>query len=312
MLGIEDHKLYYKSYKEFMYMHPDLKTLEKELQDNRYKHNEEKRADRIKMATEKRAELIKNGSLGISKEKTKTLDESHSLLNPSSTAIREEQKRLERLKNKQIWELQNMIDFEFMMEETRRKNEEKLRLQREKEEKVKTEKLQKTAEISKKRLMKEMERDKRLKEENEEQSKRMKEREEQENKKRAEEMRRRETEEKEQHKRQIEAKKKEDEFRKQIESIFEGQQQELVMKQKELLEKEEIRKRNLEASRHEKLLKAMKNSEKSKFKIDKTLNKNEEKMRKHKEVIIHYWIIQYSKFINYLGFWNSTKTSWRS
>ena len=272
-------------------MHPEIKPLDKDLQNNRYTHNEEKRMDKIKMITEKRAELIKNGfntksqmSQGLPKEKSNVLDESHSLINPSSTAIKEEQKRLERLKNKQIWELQNMIDFEFMMEETRRKNEEKLKLQKEKEEKIKIEKLQRTEEISKKRQMKEIEREKRLKEENEYQNKLMKEREEMEIKKRAEEMRRKENEEKEQRKKHTEQQKKDEEFRKQIEAIFESQQQELYLKQKEILDKEEVRKRNLEAAKQEKLLKAVKNSEKNKLKIDKTLNNNEEKLRKQREV----------------------------
>ncbi len=89
-------------------MHPEVKVLDKELQEGRYKHQEEKRIDRIKMAVEKRKEIMNESITKTSR--SKNLDESSSLINPSSTAIKEEQKRLERLKNKQIWELQAMIN----------------------------------------------------------------------------------------------------------------------------------------------------------------------------------------------------------
>ena len=274
-------------------MHPEVKALDKELQDNRFKHQEEKRVDRIKMAIDKRKELIQTGSATNSKinfNSKNNFDETNPIrdlnYSPSSTAIREEQKRLERLKNKQIWELQSMIDFEFMMEETRRKNEEKIKLQKEKEEKIKNEKIQKTAHLSKKRIMKEAEREKRLREENEEQVKKQKLQDEEENKKRVEEVKRKEQEDREMRKKQIEAKKQEDEFRKQIETVFETQQKELLQKQKDLMDKEETRKRNLEASKNEKLMKAIKQSQKSKLKIDKSSNNNDEKLKKQKEVIL--------------------------
>jgi hypothetical protein len=48
------------SFKEFLEKHPELKVLDKHLQDFRYKHHEDKRLNRIKMATEKRSELINN------------------------------------------------------------------------------------------------------------------------------------------------------------------------------------------------------------------------------------------------------------
>lgn len=39
-------------------MHPELKTLEKELQNSRFNHQEEKRLNKIQMAIDKRAELM--------------------------------------------------------------------------------------------------------------------------------------------------------------------------------------------------------------------------------------------------------------
>jgi trichohyalin len=269
-------------------MHPDLKLLDKELQDNRYKHQEDKRNNRISMAKERRAELIQNNfspNSPTKKVNSKNLEgDSVTLLNPGSTAIREEQKRLERLKSKQIWELQNLIDFEFTMEETRRKNEEKLRYQKEKEEKLKMDKHKKAMELSHKREMKEKEREKKLKEESEEALKKQREFADLEAKKRAEEHKRKEIEDKEHRKNQIEQKKKDEEFRRGVEAIFDQQQKELKEKQRELDEKEEIRKKNLEMVRNEKLTKAIKNSEKNKLKITKTLANNDDKMREQKEV----------------------------
>ncbi len=60
LLGIEPQKLYYTTFKEFFENHPELKVLDKYLQEYRYQHHEEKRLNRIKMATEKRSELINN------------------------------------------------------------------------------------------------------------------------------------------------------------------------------------------------------------------------------------------------------------
>lgn len=87
-------------------MHPELKTLDKQLLDNRYKHHEEKRLNKIKLVQEKRRDIINTKPIDSqSKVLNSTLhDNSKSigLIDPTSTAIRDEQKRLERLKNKQV------------------------------------------------------------------------------------------------------------------------------------------------------------------------------------------------------------------
>jgi hypothetical protein len=296
LLGLEESELYSRSMKEFLYMHPDVRGMEKEIQENRYKHFEEKRSEKIKMAVEKRQELISQ----ISSPKSK---ENSTHFSIGSTAIKDEQKRFERIKNKQIWELQTMIDFEFAMEETKRKNEEKMKLQREKEEKLKQEKIQKSQELSKKRQMKEMLKEQKLKQEAQEEMKKLKIIEEEEQRKRQEETKRKELENRENRKRILEQQKKEEEFRKQIEQIFENQQKELDHKQKILLEKEEKRKKNLEEQRQSKLLRVINNSEKNKGRINQTLQNNEHKLQQQREVSsinINYKLstINYKLFFN--------------
>jgi hypothetical protein len=277
LLGLEEHELYSNSMKEFLYMYPDLRSLEKEIQENRFNHFEEKRIEKIKMAVEKRQELLSQKSSSKSKENS-----TH--LSIGQTAIKDEQKRLERIKNKQIWELQTMIDFEFAMEETKRRNEEKMRLQKEKEEKMKQEKIQKSLEISKRRNMKEMLKEQRLKQEAELENKKLKEKEVEEERKREEETQRKELELKENRKRILEQQKREEQFRKQIEEIFENQQKELDQKQKILIEKEDKRRKNLEEQRQLKILRILKNSEKNKGRINQTLQNNESKLQQQREV----------------------------
>lgn len=46
-----------------MYMHPDIKPLDKELQQHRYEHYEEKRKKRIQLIKDKRQELIEKDNM---------------------------------------------------------------------------------------------------------------------------------------------------------------------------------------------------------------------------------------------------------
>ena len=48
--------------------------------------------------------------------------------------LKEEREKLKYLKNQQISELKNIIEYEFKLEEIKKKNEEKRRLQEKKEE----------------------------------------------------------------------------------------------------------------------------------------------------------------------------------
>ena len=49
-----------------------------------------------------------------------------------STILKNEKEKLNNLKNQQIRELKNLIEFEFKVQEMRKKNEEKLKLQEQK------------------------------------------------------------------------------------------------------------------------------------------------------------------------------------
>ena len=51
------------------------------------------------------------------------------ILEQGSTMLKEEREKLKYLKNQQISELKNIIEYEFKMEEVKKKNEEKRRLQ---------------------------------------------------------------------------------------------------------------------------------------------------------------------------------------
>jgi len=42
-LGIEEERLYYVSFEEFLQKHPELKNVQKDLQERRYNHFEEKK-----------------------------------------------------------------------------------------------------------------------------------------------------------------------------------------------------------------------------------------------------------------------------
>ena len=123
-MGIDERKLYQISKKDYISTHPELKDISKELQDKRYEHYEKKREEWISEAKSMRSEIIKK-----EEEKSKSMSKSKSN-NQSGT---DESKQLEAMKKQQIGEIKNMIDYEIKMEETRQKNEMKLKRQQEKE-----------------------------------------------------------------------------------------------------------------------------------------------------------------------------------
>ena len=53
-----------------------------------------------------------------------------------STMLKEEREKLKYLKNQQIAELKNIIEYEFKLEEIKKKNEEKRKIQEKKEEEM--------------------------------------------------------------------------------------------------------------------------------------------------------------------------------
>ena len=49
ILGIEEERLYYVSFDDFLQTHPELKNIERDLQERRYNHFEEKRKKILKL-----------------------------------------------------------------------------------------------------------------------------------------------------------------------------------------------------------------------------------------------------------------------
>ena len=132
-LGIEENRLYYISFDDFIKRHPELKNLYKDLQEKKYNHYEEKRKNLIQLSIKKRREIIEDN------KKSKKIQKSSSaayVLEQGSTMLREEKEKLKHLRNQQITELKNLIEYEFKLEEIRKRNEEKIKIQEQKEEEM--------------------------------------------------------------------------------------------------------------------------------------------------------------------------------
>ena len=175
-LGLEEDKLYKISKKEYLTNHPELNQEKQEIIDKRYDHYEERRQEAIKQAREIRSKIIKeeedNGGTNANKTskysssgfKTNKTEENNQAM--QSGMIKKELEKLEMIKKQQLGEIKNLIDYEYALNETRKKNEEKEREKNEKEEKMRKEKQrqQKLKEIR----MKEQEEEKKEKQKKEE------------------------------------------------------------------------------------------------------------------------------------------------
>ena len=270
-LGFELHKLYYISFEDFLYTHPELKSISKDLQEKRYNHYEAKRQEKISKAKEKRREIIDSTKSKNSRSKSFT----DYTREQASTMIKEEKEKLRLLKNQQMGELKNMIEFEFKMEEIRKKNEQKMLMQQQKEEELRKERMRQAKEREIKQRMQEKKKEERLKAEMEEFERKEKERKEEEYKQYIEEMKKKEELEKERQRRQLESRKRQEEFRKKIEGILNAQQKELMEKQRELLEKEAQRKKNLEELKKENYYHSLEKRRKNQERIQKALSRND-------------------------------------
>ena len=110
ILGIEEERLYYVSFDDFLQTHPELKNIERDLQERRYNHFEEKRKKFIEDAQKKRREII---DLKKSSKKLYKSSSAAYILEQGSTMLKEEREKLKYLKNQQICELKNIIEYEF-------------------------------------------------------------------------------------------------------------------------------------------------------------------------------------------------------
>ena len=94
-LGIEEERLYYVSFDEFLQTHPELKNVQKDLQERRYNHFEEKRKKFLEEAQKKRKQIMEH------KKNNKKLLKSTSaayILEQGSTMLKEEREKLKYLK----------------------------------------------------------------------------------------------------------------------------------------------------------------------------------------------------------------------
>ena len=141
-LGLEEEKLYKISKKEYLDNHPELKQEKIEIQDKRYEHYEKRRQEAIDQARQIRAEILNkenspdqggaeggrtsqyssSGFRSTKNEENKKNNEAQ-----QSGMIKKELEKLELIKKQQLCEIKNLIDYEYSLNETRKKNEQKER-----------------------------------------------------------------------------------------------------------------------------------------------------------------------------------------
>ncbi len=195
-----------------------------------------------------------------------------------STAINNELKAFERLKKKQEMELLSMVQNELRAELIRKENEEKLRKQKEKEDKFKQELAAIRREEEEKKRQKEKEREEYLKRQEEERKIIDQHRYLEEQKKLKEEQNKEKQRLKEQRLKQEDEKRKQEEFKKQIEAMLDETKRKAEIRQKELNEKEQIRKEQLERKKiHHMMINAEKSLRK-KQKIENNLKNLDERI----------------------------------
>ena len=152
-MGLEENKLYKISKKEYLDNHPELKQEKTEIQDKRYEHYERRRQEAIEQARQIRTEIIKKEESGqeggeggkASKYSTTGFKSTKNEENKKndveqSGMIKKELEKLELIKKQQLSEIKNLIDYEYALNETRKKNEQKEREKGEKEERMRKEK----------------------------------------------------------------------------------------------------------------------------------------------------------------------------
>ena len=274
-LGIDVDKLYYMSFNDFIYRHPELRNISKDLQEKRYNHYESKRQTKIQRAKDKRQEIITYMTTTNNNKRYRSKSVSDYHKERASTMIKSEQEKLRLLKNQQIGELKNMIEFEYKMEEIRKRNAEKIQQQQLKEEEMRRHREMMRKEKERQQKMQEKRKEERIRAEMEEYERKEKERKEEDKRLYLEEMKKKEELEKEKQRRMNESKKKQEEFKKKIESIITAQQNELLERQKELLRKEEQRKMNLEEIKRMNYIQHKEKQKKTQERIDKALSRND-------------------------------------
>ena len=126
------------TFDNFLKIHPELKTAQTELQQKRYNIYEEKRKKYIEEAKSKRKNIINLKK--YDKKLKKSLSQTYMLEHESYLLFKEEEK-IKYLKNQTLAELKNIINYEFKLEEIKKKIEEKrlFKGKKENQEKIKQE-----------------------------------------------------------------------------------------------------------------------------------------------------------------------------
>ena len=152
-LGLDENKLCKLSKKEYLEKNIELKKEKSEILDKRYEHYEQKRLEALDEARQLRNEIIENDIDINNLEKNSTNECNNSNINESrchlrkktdieeNIIIQKELEKLELLKKQQLSEIKNLIDYEYDLNETRKKNEQKDKEKKEKEEKKKIRKI---------------------------------------------------------------------------------------------------------------------------------------------------------------------------
>ena len=129
LLGLEENKLYKLSKKEYLEQHKELKSQKVEYQDKMYDHYEKRRQDNIKLAIKKYKDVLKIENK--STKSSKGFDNDDNL--KENETIQKELEQLELYKKHQLDEIKNMIDYEFKLNETRKKMKKEIKKIRKKE-----------------------------------------------------------------------------------------------------------------------------------------------------------------------------------
>ena len=154
-LGLEEDKLYKITKKEYLDNHPELKQEKTEIQDKRYEHYEKRRQEAIDQARQIRTDIIakenemgeegmeggKTGKFSTTGFKSSKNEENKKNEAQQSGMIKKELEKLELIKKQQLGEIKNLIDYEYNLNETRKKNQQKEKEKEEKEEKMRKEKI---------------------------------------------------------------------------------------------------------------------------------------------------------------------------
>ena len=154
-LGYENSELNFITYKEFLKRNPDLLGAKKEISKVGYEFYESKRQEKLEKLKNLRDEEIENEKNRNENSQTKNNNNLKNQENTQSTAIKNEMKAFERMKNKNEKDLIGMVQYELRREIMKKQAEEQLKQQNEKIQRLKDELLKSRKEEEKKKREKE-------------------------------------------------------------------------------------------------------------------------------------------------------------